>query len=234
MNTSILTCGLLFFSFCLNAAGAGVSGRVLLRGTPPPERVIEMTADCAAAQERPPTTRHYTVDRDGGLANVFVVIRSGLKGKTFTPPTTAVSMECVACQIQPYVVAVQTGQTIRFHNNSSFLENLHFTPKLNRERNFALGLKRTSLATTFDLPEDFIPIKGDAHPWFFGYVCVVDHPFFAVTGADGRFQFPNGLPDGSYTLEALHLKAGSAKKEIVVRAGRNDPIAFALEVPVRK
>src|SRR6266540_2259044 len=77
MNTSILTCGLLFFSFCLNAAGAGVSGRVLLRGTPPPERVIEMTADCAAAQERPPTTRHYTVDRDGGLANVFVVIRSG-------------------------------------------------------------------------------------------------------------------------------------------------------------
>ena len=86
-------------------------------------------------------------------------------------------------------------------------------------------------ARRFDTAEDFIRVKGDAHPWFFGYVCVVDHPFFAVTGADGRFQFPDGLPDGTFLIEAKHLKAGSVKQEIVVRYGRAAPLQFELHVP---
>jgi hypothetical protein len=213
----------------LDSGAAGITGRVTLRGVPPPEVRIPMTADCAQAQANTPTTRHYVANREGGLANVFVVIRAGLQGKTFAPPTNVVTMETIACQLHPYVVAARTGQAIQFQNNSSFLENLHFTPRLNGERNYALGPKNTSLSTSFDLAEDFIRIKGDAHPWFFGYVCVVDHPYFAVTGADGKFQLPDGLPDGEYTLEARHLKAGSVKKEIIVRNGIAEPIELTLD-----
>src|SRR5690349_17899282 len=163
---------------------ASISGRVNLRGVPPPEIPIQMTTDCAQAQTKPPATRHYVVDKDGGLANVLVVIRTGLEGKKFTPPTNVVTMECIACQSHPYVVAVQTGQPFLFRNDSPFQENLHFTSRMNHEWNFGLPAN-TSLAKTFDHAEEFFRIKGDAHPWFFGYLCVVDHPFFAVTGADG-------------------------------------------------
>jgi len=135
--------------------------------------------------------------------------------------------------LHPYVVAVQTGQPFLFRNDSSFQENLHFTSHRNREWNFGLPAN-ASLAKRFDHSEEFIRIKGDMHPWFFGYLCVVDHPFFAVTGADGKFQLPDGLPDGTYTLEAKHLKAGSAKKEIVIRNGSAEPVEFMFTVPPKQ
>ena len=228
----LLSACTLLISSCHPAESAAVEGQVILRGTPPPEILIKMSGDCAAAQKQPPTTRHYLVDKDGGLANVLVVIRSGLGQRKFAPRTKEVTMDCMACQTEPYVVAVQTGQRLVFRNDSPFQENIHFTGRLNKEWNFGLRA-HSRLERIFDTGEDFIRIKGDVHPWFFGYVCVVDHPFFAVTGPDGRFEFPDGLPNGTYGIEAKHLKAGSVRKEIVVRNGRVDPLEFVLDVPPR-
>ena len=209
---------------------APVEGVLRLTGKPPPEIAIKMGADCAAAQKTPPTTRHYVVGKNGGLANVFVVVREGVSARTYPVPSEPTVMECIACQIQPHVIAVQTRQPVLFRNDGPFMENLHFAPRLNPGRNFAL-MADSSLNLSFDQPEEFIRVKGDVHPWFFGYVCVVDHPFFAVTGADGTFRLPDGLPDGTYTLEATHLKAGKARHQFTVRDGRSDRIEIQLSVP---
>jgi hypothetical protein len=37
-----------------------------------------------------------------------------------------------------------------------------------------------------------------------GWVLVKETRFFAVTGPDGSFQLPSGLPDGSYHAQAWH------------------------------
>jgi len=233
MKPSLFILGFVLM-FNLRSLGDGVEGRVTLRGIPPPEIPIQMSADCAQGQIQPTTTRHFVTNRDGGLANVLVVIRGGLwKEDQLAAPQNAVAMNCVACQLEPYVVAVRTGQPVLFRNDSRFQENLHFDARANRARNIGFPSGATYTAT-FDQAEDFIRIKGDMHPWFFGYVCVVDHPFFAVTGLDGKFQLPDGLYDGQYVLEAKHLKAGAAKMEITVRNGRTDPVEFRLEVPARK
>src|SRR5689334_17251051 len=88
--SSLLSACTFIVASCHLAGSAVVEGRVILRGTPPPEIVIKMSGDCAAAQTKPPTTRHYVVSQDGGLANVFVVIRSGLEGKKFSSPANEV------------------------------------------------------------------------------------------------------------------------------------------------
>ena len=205
---------------------ASVTGRVTFQGVPPPEIVIQMGSDCAAQQTNQPTTRHYVVSTNGGLANVLVVIRAEFDAKQLPPVTTnAVVMDCVACQLHPYVIAARVGQPVRFQNYSKMNENLHVTPRINREWNYGFpsGSKHTA---TFDTPEDFMRVKGDVHPWFFGYICVVAHPFFAVTGPDGNFALPPGLPDGTYVLEAVHLKAGTQRQEIIVKQGRAAPVDF--------
>jgi len=69
-------------------SGADITGKVVLKGTPKPEITIDMTPDpkCGALHSTPVTTRHYLVDKDGGLANVFVYLKSGLTPKNFPAP----------------------------------------------------------------------------------------------------------------------------------------------------
>ncbi len=45
------------------------------------------------------------------------------------------------------------------------------------------------------------------HPWMTAYIGVVPHPFFAVTGSDGRYTLAD-VPPGRYTLEVWHERFG--------------------------
>jgi len=73
--------------------------------------------------------------------------------------------------------------------------------------------------------------RGDVHPWMFAYVCVVAHRWFDVTDATGHFQFPHPLPPGTYTIVAVHLKAGEVTQTLVLKAGEtNKPVSFFLDV----
>jgi hypothetical protein len=248
-----------------------VSGRVKFIGRPPPEIPIQM--DRASATNYPgakPMTRFHRVGADGGLADVFVYVKSGLTNLPYPAPTNAVVMRQAACVYLDYVIGAQAGQPIVVRNTDPILHNVHVTPRApgNKEMNFAQMPKprttaakrspswvrrlweRTKVAAasalgiapsapppmsevTFTLakPELDVRLKCDVHPWEFGYVHCVEHPFFAVTDADGRFRFPQALPPGKYVIEAFHRKAGTRTQEIEVKTGEPVTVNFELTVP---
>jgi hypothetical protein len=57
--------------------------------------------------------------------------------------------------------------------------------------------------TTFTKPEPIFQIKCDVHPWMTAYIGVFTHPFFAVTGTDGKYTI-SGLDAGTYEITAWH------------------------------
>ena len=59
-------------------------------------------------------------------------------------------------------------------------------------------------------------LQCNVHPWMFGYIGVVNNPFFAVTDKDGKFTV-KGLPAGKYTLAFKHLKGGEVTQEVEVK-----------------
>lgn len=91
----------------------------------------------------------------------------------------------------------------------------------------------TATEITFQITALELParLKCDVHPWEFGYVFCVDHPYFAVTDSNGQFCFPQPPPPGRYVLEAFHRKAGSQTREIEVKAGEPLKVEFDLTVP---
>lgn len=240
----------------LRAGAPEISGRVMLVGTPPAE--IRIVLDPSSAKLRPNglTTRHYVTSPGGGLGNVFVWIKSGVSSHTSPAAKDPVHMEIRGAQFEPYVVAVRTNHPVRFSSQDPSLENIHGTPHApgNREFNFAIAQPTTRVRESwfralcrrvvtrrpppragvdrvFPVAEPFIRIKCDVHPWQFAYVCVVDHPFFAITDDSGNFQFPAGLPPGRYVIEARHLRAGSATQEIVLARNERKRLQFALQAP---
>ena len=74
---------------------------------------------------------------------------------------------------------------------------------------------------TFTQPEIMVPLRCNQHPWMKTYVGVLTHPFFAVTGEDGKYEI-RGLPPGKYTLAAWHESGGGTEitRTITVAAGR--------------
>lgn len=215
--------------------GAGVgnvsmAGRVFLRGVPPPEKPITMDAACTKLNNAPLTTRHYLVGRDSGLGDVFVYVKDAPPA----PPLPGTPLlDQSGCMFEPYILGVQTGQVFQVRNSDNVLHNLHIVPRKvgNRERNIGQPVKGYVTPFTFDVAENFIQIKCDVHPWMFAYVCVVEHPWFAVTDRDGNFTLPPGLPLGEYTLAAVHRRAGEQTQRISVRADGTAPVAFTFNVP---
>jgi hypothetical protein len=57
------------------------------------------------------------------------------------------------------------------------------------------------------------------------YISVVDHPFFAVSGADGSFTI-KGLPPGTYTIEAIHESLGSKEASVTVGDAESKEVSF--------
>src|SRR6266480_4984417 len=213
----------------LSAAHIEISGKVTLTGTPPPEINIDMSGDarCGRLHKTPVTTRHYLVDKDGGLANVFVYVKSGLNRK-WAAPTQEPVLDQIGCLYEPYVMGLMVNQKFQIRNSDPTLHNVHATPQQgdNHEFNFAQLSNGQVNERSFPSPEIFVRFKCDVHPWMFAYVGVVEHPFFAVTGADGTFRLPPDLPPGTYGLEAVHPKAGTAMQEITVTGSDRKTVDF--------
>jgi len=213
--TKFLSVAVLACSLQLASAG-DITGKVTVKGTPPPEKTIAYDDTCSKLNPAIPTTRHWVVGKDDGLADVFIYITKGLEGKTFTPPSEPVELDQVGCNYNPYVFGVMVGQPVRIKNSDPIMHNIHALPKIdgNNEFNFAEpsqgDINDTKWVESIKKPEVLVKLKCDVHQWMFAYAGVVDNPFFAVSDANGNFKIAN-VPAGHYTLTAYHLKAHGSK-----------------------
>lgn len=214
----------------VDASTAGsLAGRVTFQGRPPAPAVHRIDADpgCAKRGTTLPD-ESILVGAGGGLRNAFVYVKRGLEGYTFDAPQTPVVLDQKGCRYEPRVIGARVGQPIEILNSDATYHNVHATPVKNGEFNVGMPQQGMKITETFTAPEIGVPLKCDVHGWMAAYAGIVDHPYFAVTDASGRFALPN-LPPGTYTLEVWHEKLGtrSAQVTIAPKQTSETSIAFA-------
>jgi plastocyanin len=196
------------------ATAASVSGTVKFDGTAPTPVKIEMTQDPAC---KGTNTVEAVVASGGHLANVFVYVKDGLGNRTFAIPKEAVTLDQSGCRYHPHVLGVMAGQDIKIVNSDPTTHNIHPQPKDNREWNESQPPQSAPLNKNFAREEILLPVKCNQHPWMKMYINVVKNPFYAVTGADGRYEI-KGLPPGDYTLAFVHEKLGEKDEKVTLVA----------------
>lgn len=208
------------------ATAGSVSGTVTLEGKAPSNPRINMSAepDCAGLHSGPVHAERAVVGDGGALANAFVWVKDGLEGK-FEVPGTSVALDQKGCIYQPHVVALQSGQVLSVTNSDPTTHNVHPLPRVNREWNRSQTADASAIERKFSRQEIMLPVKCNIHPWMRSYINVVDHPFFAVTGADGSFEI-KGLPPGTYTIEAHHEAFDTQEMSVTVGASESKQADF--------
>ncbi len=206
-----------------------LSGRVHYEGPVPAAAPIAMSSDpyCARANQSG-TASESVVAENGGLGNVFVNIKDGLGTYWVDVPREAVTLDQQGCRYAPHVLGVRAGQVLRISNSDATMHNVHALAPVNGDFNFSQPIKGQANDRIFKAPEMMVTFKCDVHAWMNAYVGVVNHPYFAVTSPDGRFELKN-VPAGTYTMEAWHEKLGLQTKSVTLGEKESKAIAFAFK-----
>lgn len=213
------------------AASASITGTVTFSGAIPKMRPISMGSEptCAAKHSTPPVSEALVLGEDNKMANIFVKVKSGLADNSFETPKEPVVVNQEGCIYDPHVFGVMVDQPIKFLNSDGVLHNVHPLPKVNRSFNLAMPGTVTETTKAFSkAEEELFVIKCDVHPWMQAYMAVMPHPFYNVTGKDGKFTL-SGLAAGTYEIEAWHERLGTLTKSVTVKDGETQSVDFTFE-----
>ena len=197
-------------------SGTGViTGMVTLAGRVPVPKALDITIDHEVCGKEPGYEEDLVVVRETrGLRNVVVWLRDVReevnRKLNHEPPT----LDQKGCRFTPHVLVVAAGEAVTILNSDGILHNIHTRSSINRQINKAQPgiLKRVSVK--FRDPE-IIRVDCDAHDWMRAWIVVAAHPYYAVTGEDGRYRLDD-VPPGTYTLEFWHETLGNLTRQVVV------------------
>ena len=217
------------------SAASSVTGTVTFTGKAPALKPLAMDADpvCAKKHSGPVPNELLVLGNGNTMGNIMVWVSKGLPaGKTWPAPKTPVVLDQDGCQYKPHVTGIMVGQPYKILNSDALAHNIHTLPKVNRPFNRAMPATVKEVTTAFDKEEAIFPVKCDVHPWMGGYIAVFSHPFFSVTGTDGKFTI-SGLDPGTYEITAWHERLGTQTASITVGANDKKTQDFKFAVPAK-
>jgi hypothetical protein len=199
-----------------------LKGRFVFDGEPLEPVQFEVTKDVAIFKE-PIYDESLLVNKaNRGLANVVVTLRTGKPGELppihpsyQTDKLPAVEMTFRGAAIRPRVTVLRTGQEYICVNADA----VGHVPRIDLRRNPPLSVllsrDRETISKGYRTAEDIpVSIHCSVHPWESALLVVTDHPYVAVSQADGSFVIEN-LPVGQWTFRLWHERCGWIKQATV-------------------
>lgn len=180
----------------------------------------------------PSDALEVSVKDDKGRPVKDAVVYAKTKGGV--PPAPAGGENAVIDQVDkefvPYVTVVRAGTAVSFPNRDRIRHHVY---SFSRPKTFEIPLYKgvPSKPVLFDKP-GVVVLGCNIHDWMSAYVYVLETPFHAVTGADGKARI-GGLPAGDYYLEAWHPRMkgapASIRKNVRLTAEGRGEAAFVIQ-----
>jgi plastocyanin len=216
-------------------AQSSITGTVTYKGAAPKLPPIAMDADpaCAKMHGKPAPNEVLVLGSGNTMGNILVSVSKGLPaGKTYPAPKTAAVIDQKGCQYVPRVLGIQVGQPYRILNSDGIMHNVNAQAKVNRGFNRPMPGTLKEVTGTFDREEVLFQMKCDVHPWMTAHIAVFSHPFYSVTGTDGKFTI-SGLDPGTYVITAWHERLAPQTATVTVGAKEAKTQDFTFAPPAK-
>ena len=195
--------------------------------------------------------KEFDVAADGGLKDTVVWLADASKGKPFKFETPTI--EARDCRFLPFVTIVRDQSDVVIMNMDPVMHDIqaYETSQLGPRVLFNTPLpmnphhKRNVGADTHEhlagqpITEQIHMTKGRKffvmqcgfHAYMESWGLAVDHPYYQLTGDDGRFSLTD-VPPGNYTLMAWHPGVGTIlEKKVTVPAKGTAQVEYVFDSP---
>jgi hypothetical protein len=162
-------------------------------------------------------------------AVVVAVPLAGPPAQSGAPATAVVDQ--IDKEFIPLVSVVRTMTLVSFPNKDNIKHHVY---SFSAAKRFELPLykRKPSQPVLFDLA-GLVVLGCNIHDWMLGYIYVVDSPWFAKTGSDGKARLSD-LPDGDYDIAVYHPRAKDpaepVRQRIAIPASPSPPLRYQLEL----
>ncbi|WZO96477.1 hypothetical protein EP7_003470 [Isosphaeraceae bacterium EP7] len=194
-------------------AGFGtIKGRLIWNGAVPVPKPLATEKDPEVCGKPPIYDRGFAVDaKTKGIKHgiAYLVAPKGKNPeaeKALLANAATVVVDQKNCEFIPYTLAMHKDQALDFKSSDPVNHNIRYTGFANGGFNQMLAPNGT-IQRKLVAEKRVLPLACDIHPWMKGFVMVLDHPFFAITGEDGSFEI-KGVPAGAQNIVVWQDKVG--------------------------
>src|SRR5207302_10954744 len=95
------------------------------------------------------------------------------------------------CMFEPRIVMMRVGQTLVAKNSAAIPHNIKIDGEISGNPSLNQAIPpggKLNIPNWVITKTAAVPMSCTAHGWMNGYVRVFNHPYFAVTDADGNFD----------------------------------------------
>ena len=208
------------------SGGGTIEGSVVYHG-PVKKRTILPTKDkkvCGRVRKEP-----LIIVGDGGAVKDSVVLLTDVAAGKPWPKMSGGErpvLDQKDCRFKPHVQVARRGK-LDIVNSDPVLHNTHGYYGKRTAFNVALPIQGGKVTKLLRSPGE-VRIDCDAHGWMLAWIYVVDNPYFAQTGDDGKFSITD-VPPGEYTLAVWQEELGAIEVPVTVAANEVTSVPVELK-----
>jgi plastocyanin len=207
--------------------GGTIVGEVKYAGDPPPPEKREVTKDTNVCGAEPKVSPELVVGANKGIKDSVMSISGITKGKALEKPAKAPVLDQKNCEYHPYAQIIPVNTTLEILNSDDVLHNVKTEPGSKTTFNVAQPKIKRKITQEFKIPE-IVQVECNVHGWMNAVIVVAEHPYYALTDANGSFKITD-VPPGKYTLKVWHAKLGEQTKDVTVGPKEEVKVAFDLK-----
>lgn len=185
------------------AAVGAIGGTITLQGVPTADSLVAVGKDAGLCGDS--AAINETSASGTSLANVLVWVDDVSAGKPL-PERRRETLTIERCRFEPRMMAVVAKSTINVFSR----DKVSHGPKFYREGADEPIESLHTVDAGQVVPSEKIAAKAGIvevrcaeHPFARAYIAVFEHPYFAITDAQGAFKI-DALPPGTYNVKVWH------------------------------